>query len=62
MVNMIARCFLGIELNGIFRYEEILSKQEGNDSKPTGKKEEQNNSEGEDNYDDFDWDAFEKEE
>ncbi|KAI8057566.1 uncharacterized protein B0P05DRAFT_591261 [Gilbertella persicaria] len=39
-------------------YDEILAKQE--DGEPTSKKEEQLNSD-EENYDDFDWDAFEKE-
>ncbi|CEI91059.1 hypothetical protein RMCBS344292_05362 [Rhizopus microsporus] len=38
-------------------YDEILAKQEGRD---VPKKEDHNNND-EENYDDFDWDAFEKE-
>ncbi|CEG79986.1 hypothetical protein RMATCC62417_14386 [Rhizopus microsporus] len=38
-------------------YDEILAKQEGRD---VPKKEDHNNDD-EENYDDFDWDAFEKE-
>lgn len=43
----------------ICRYEEILAKQE-DDGKP--KKVEKDGNNEEENYDDFDWDAFEKEE
>jgi hypothetical protein len=38
-------------------YEEILSKQEGSE---TNKKPEETSNDEEENYDEFDWDAFEK--
>lgn len=41
-------------------YEEILAKQEGSD--PNAAKKEEPQQSDEENYDDFDWDAFEKEE
>ncbi|CAO3635048.1 unnamed protein product [Cunninghamella echinulata] len=43
-------------------YDEILAKQEGGDEDKSKKKQEKRNQpDDEENYDDFDWDAFENE-
>ncbi|CAO3632647.1 unnamed protein product [Cunninghamella blakesleeana] len=42
-------------------YDEILAKQEGGDTKPKKNQDQNNTQSDEENYDDFDWDAFENE-
>ncbi|ORX62411.1 hypothetical protein DM01DRAFT_318264 [Hesseltinella vesiculosa] len=53
-------CFTTKQKNQLLKwYEEILAKQEG--SAQPKQKEPRNNDDDEENYDDFDWDAFENE-
>ncbi|KAI8068073.1 hypothetical protein BC940DRAFT_300262 [Gongronella butleri] len=51
-------CFTTKQKNQLLKwYEEILAKQEGNNSKKDAPR--NNINDDEENYDDFDWDAFE---
>jgi hypothetical protein len=58
MVKTIILLILYLTKRQFVRYEEILAKEEGGEQP---KKKEEPVQEDEENYDDFDWDAFEKE-
>ncbi|KAI9472035.1 MAG: hypothetical protein EXX96DRAFT_582676 [Benjaminiella poitrasii] len=54
-------CFTAKQKNQLLKwYDEILAKQEGKDGDQIKKQKEKSDNEEEENYDDFDWDAFEK--